>query len=311
MHIVVIGGSGFLGRSLINYLLSLNTYTITNIDIKDYAFKNHNKKLNFIKSDVSSQKTIEKKFRQIQKKFGKQVAVFHFAGMGDRALCDKFPDKATFSNVTLSAFIIMACEKYGFKKFIFPSSGLVYAPLYGVHLSENDALLVNSVYTAVKIAAEKIIEGLSSTVDVQCFVVRISNVFGAESSKNTLFGRILEQVIKKQKFIHLLNLYPKNDFIYIEDVARAFHSIIRCPHSNKFSIYNISSGQVFSSLEITQKVCREAKLSKYYIRSISKEADRTNRILTNEKIFKELKWYPQYSIDAGIKDALKRLEYEK
>jgi len=209
-----------------------------------------------------------------------------------------------FSNSTLAEYILRGCAKYHFKKFVFPSSGLIYKPRCGVPLCEDDDLIASSVYTTAKIETEKAITGLSSGLDVQSFIVRLSNVYGPQSSKDTFFGALFYQVMASNDKISLLRLRSRIDFIYINDVSRALQCIVESSVENKLNIYNVSLSQSHSLLEISRKVCREVGMPQASIESISHEKDEINRILSNKKILKELGWSPEYTIDAGIKDSI-------
>jgi nucleoside-diphosphate-sugar epimerase len=171
-------------------------------------------------------------------------------------------------------------------------------------LSEDSELDGSSVYAAAKIAAEKVIKELSLPSNVQCFVVRMANVYGPESGKDTLFGTILSQAANDKDVITLRDLRPRNDFVYIEDVVRCFEKLIGSKGDEKFFLYNVSCGCSHSALEIAEKVCKEMKMREKPIKGVLAKGDVQERILSNKKIRHEINWTPEYSIDRGIKESI-------
>lgn len=303
MHVLIIGGLGFMGRAFSKYLSEDRRYTVTSIDIREHVEDNG---VEHIKSDLSSQQEVDHIFAQIQKKYGSEVAVFHFAGTSHKELCQNAPLKAIFTNITLSAYLMLACKKFGFKKFIFPSSGLVYTPKDGVALIEEDGLTIDSLYAAVKAAAENTLQGLSLSNDIDCYVLRVSNVYGAESNKLTFFGTVLDQAKDGCKSISLFRLKPKCDFIYIKDILNCYQLIIDSANKDqRFNIYNLSTGLSYSTGEVAKKVCEKLGFLDVQLCSTSSNDTETDMILSNQKIRSELGWSPKFSIDQGIEDCLK------
>ena len=301
MHVIVIGGSGFLGSNLIRHLSLLSNYSITNIDSKNYNFA---ESVNYRATFLSSEEEIDEIFGDIKNNYQGDVTVIHLAGMADKALCDKFPKKAIFSNVILTSYLLKACKKYNFNKFVFASSGLTYERKKTHTYREDNNLAADSIYTASKIAGEKVVEGFSLSSNMKSFVVRMANVYGAESNKNTFFGTIFDQILKGNKKISILNPYSCSDFVYIKDVVRCLGYIINSSLDSEFNIYNISSGQSYSTAGIVDKVCAEMNFPQQPFGSLNTSKDGCECALSNEKIAKELGWIPEYSIEEGIKDSI-------
>lgn len=304
MHIVVIGGSGFLGNSLINYLSRQGRYPIINIDVKRPC---HGSAAEYIRCRLSSQREVDGIFSRIRHRHKGGVTVFHFAGMGNKELCERVPDKAVFSNVVLTGYLLAACEKYNFNKFVFPSSGYVYAQKNGLPISENDRLEASSVYSAAKIAGERVVKGVSPISSVKCFILRMSNVYGPGNSQDNVFGSVIKQSLKRSKEILLLRLDPRRDFIYIDDLSRCFQGIIESSCGGKINIFNISSNRSYPVSEIAVKIFNEMSLPGRSVKAVTAGKDRTDIVLSNKKIRLATGWRPEYTLADGIKDYVSKL----
>jgi UDP-glucose 4-epimerase len=115
--------------------------------------------------------------------------------------------------------------------------------------------------------------------------------------------------------IKIGNLSPKRDFIYIDDVTKAFQIVIK--NLKNFNIYNVGSEKSYSIQEIcnilkklsgkkTPIVADKGKLRKNDIKNVVSDCSK----------IKKLGWKPKISINEGLKLTLdwyiaKKLEVSK
>lgn len=233
-----------------------------------------------------------------------QKECFHFAGIASAVECQNNPNSAYKGNVLLTLDVLEYCRGNGVNKFIFPSTGYVYGNHLDQPACEINPLISTNVYTSTKIAAEALIESYSNYYDMDCTVGRISNVFGRESSNETVSGKVINCVNKKQKII-LNTLKPIRDFIYIDDVINAFLTILTDKKENKCSYYNISTGNPTSINNLAVTACRMASLPLNYVVSKKfRQYSDTWLVLDNSKIKKAMNWKPEYTLEAGLSEVL-------
>ncbi|HNX82597.1 MAG TPA: NAD(P)-dependent oxidoreductase [Candidatus Omnitrophota bacterium] len=303
MHIVITGGSGFLGSNLIEFLKEKTDFHITIIDTHKSSLHG----CSFIKTDLSWPHTIDKTFKQVSKmRYGKIVLV-HLAGIADKNACERDPVRAFSLNVTLLIDATRAAEKYGFRKIIFPSSAAVYAAGNRKILKENDPVYPSSVYAATKIAAENYLHNFCLSSRIECIVARFSNIYGATSNENTLLGTILKQINNQLKNITLQGSNDRKDYIYIKDAVEFLHKAIRYKQNSALEIFNVCSGKSYPALEVAQQVCKYTHPSMPIVMKNKKLRQSLNMELSFNKARKHLSWIPRYTLDAGINDSLKEL----
>lgn len=123
---------------------------------------------------------------------------------------------------------------------------------------------------------------------------------------NLLIPQILSQINDKGT-IMLKSSSPRRDYVYVEDVARAF--IASLNEQSDYIIYNVCSGKSVSIKELTiliKKACSELGKDVNFVFS---EEDRNNdvddTVGTYQKIESALGWHPLVSLEEGIVRMLK------
>lgn len=304
--ILITGYTGFLGSQLLNVLLK-NGATVVGLQLRsvdkergpqafdvyeNFYIKGFDDNLDtFI-----AEKSLDKK----------ASACFHFAGNASAAACQKNPWSAYESNVQLTLRVLEYCRTLGVKKFIYPSTGYVYGNHLKEPASETNRLISTNIYTATKIAAEALIESYAHYHGFQCNIGRISNVYGKESSCETVSGTIIANALKGDPIV-LNTLKPVRDFIFIDDVIDGFLTILKKENTKPCSYFNISTGIATSIQELAEITCRLVSLSKNKI--ISRNIDQysnTKLVLSCHKLQTMFDWKPNHSLESGLKKILTR-----
>ncbi len=234
----------------------------------------------------------------------KHKAFFHFAGNASAADCQENPRAAYESNVQLTLQALECCRSTGVKAFIYPSTGYVYGNHLKNPATENNRLISTNIYTATKIAAEALIESYAHYHGFNCIIGRISNVYGSESSFETVTGNIIKSALLSDPIV-LNTLKPVRDFIFIDDVINGFLAFIDRRDKKSCSYYNISTGKATSIRELAEAACDVFCLPKNNVitRNIEQYAD-TRLVLNCEKLKKEFGWQPAHSIKSGLQKIL-------
>ena len=111
----------------------------------------------------------------------------------------------------------------------------------------------------------------------------------------------------KNEKIELRDPTPKRDFVFVTDAVKAVEKI--CLLEGESHIFNIGSSQSISIHELTRLILKHANLDLPISYSNEKRVAEINEIVANISLAKSvLNWYPEVSIDDGIKmilDALK------
>lgn len=230
MRIGVTGASGFIGGHLMNALAELPNVTVTPLIRKR---KNTPPTLTELKSFVKDKHLI-----------------YHLSGVNrgseEEILC---------GNILGTLRLLVAVKTYGSPetRIVFASSSQVYK--HGkTALKESHATEPESLYGVSKKAAEDLIR-LSG---LQTIVLRLSNVYGpgCRPDYNSVIATFCDRAVRRLPLRVDGNGKQERDFIYIDDVVRAFLEAGTRTQTTKRAVYNISSGRVSSLRQVIGNIKR-------------------------------------------------------
>jgi nucleoside-diphosphate-sugar epimerase len=283
--ILITGSSGFIGKNIVESLLS--EYEITGL-----SKKRKNSKLNYITKDIS--KITSKDFKNI-------FCVIHLAAITDPKVCEDFPDQCITTNVLGTQKILEAARKNNCKV-IYASTSHVYGIPKKLPINETASTSPTSIYAGSKLAGEILCESYHKQFNMDISIVRIFSVYGPESNNHYVIPNIVTQ-LKNSNIIKLGNINSRRDFIFISDVINAFRIILN--NINGFNVYNVGAEKSYSIKEICKKF---EKLSgkKIIIKSNLKQNRKfdAKNIICDATKLKKLGWKSKMSLDKGLKKCM-------
>lgn len=307
MNVLITGGAGFIGSHLVDYLVSRKKIKKIIIldNLKDGSLKNLKKSINskkvfFYKKDIRQFTKIKNLFRGIN-------VVFHLGALSDVVPSIEEPIEYLDTNIMGTVNILESMRKNNVKKIIYAASSSCYGLPIKFPTDEKEIIKPMYPYALSKNLAEQVIEHWSKTYKIDYVSLRLFNVYGTRSRTNSAYGAALG-VFLKQK----LSNYPftiigdgkqKRDFIHVNDVVKAFYLSI-----NKFVknvVINIGSGRPRSVLDMVNIL----QGKKIFIPKRPGEPDTTHAKINKAQLI--LAWKPSISLETGLKDVLKNIDYWK
>ena len=280
--ILITGSSGFIGKNLIDNLLS--EYKIIGLS------KNGKKsKLNHIIKDIN--KVTAKDFKNI-------FCVIHLAAITDPKICEDFPDQCITTNVLGTQKILEASRKNNCKV-VYASTSHVYGIPKKIPISETASTSPTSIYAGSKLAGEILCESYQKQFNMDISIVRIFSVYGPKSNNHCVLPSIVKQM-KNSNIIKLGNINSKRDFIFISDIMDAFKIILK--NINGFNVYNVGAEKSYSIKEICKKF--EKLYGKKIIIKNNLEQNRkidAKNIISNSTKLKKLGWKSKITLDEGLR----------
>ena len=182
--------------------------------------------------------------------------------------------------------------------FVFPSSGGTVYSKSGIGMLETDPAKGANAYGIYKAKCEKIIQ----STPLSHLILRISNVYGKAQRIGRGQGVIAEWINaarKNENVIVVGSLEQSRDFIYIDDLSRAFEHAVGRKHINE--VINIGSGITTSLGELIDLIREISGVSLTVEQRDSRHFDISQISLNIEKAHEVLEWSPSVSISDGIK----------
>ena len=306
-NIIITGGAGFIGSSLVNFFLKKKNYYICIIDdlstgkLSNINFKNN--KIKFIKGDCSEDKIINK----IPKK--KYDVLFHIAGQSSGEISFDDPSNDLNRNLLSTVKLSQFCLKNKVKKIVYASSMSVYGNLKNNNYlaKVNDFCVPLSFYGLSKLSSENYLQ-LFSKQGLKYSILRLFNVYGAnQDMKNLRQGMIsiyLAQLLKSNTVIVKGSLERFRDFIYIDDVVSTFYGCyVKSITNNK--IYNVSTGVKTSVREVLKILSDNLNSNIKIIKKQGTPGDQFGIFSNSTDLKRTMKFKNFIPISTGIKKMIK------
>ena len=294
MRILVTGGAGFVGTTLIPVLLEKG-HTVRVLDNLMYGgdallpfFRNRN--FEFIKGDIRNP-------ADIKQAIASQDAILHLAAIVGYPACRKEPQLAKEVNLEGSRNLINAASKN--QLLVYASTGSNYGRVDGI-CTEESPVNPFSDYGITKTGAENLFVETGSAI-----AFRFATAFGV--SPRMRLDLMINDFVHKVLSMGYLIVYEKHfmrTFIHVADMARAFTFALENADAMKGQIYNVGSEVMnFSKQQICELIKKKIECYIHYA-DVGEDKDKRDYVVSYKKI-NALGYHTTISIEEGI-DELKR-----
>ncbi|GAA0708688.1 SDR family oxidoreductase [Paraclostridium ghonii] len=231
MKVAILGGTGFLGKYLIEYLKKEQYIPIvfTRNELDENLCECR-------KTDYSKGDLIEK--------LSDIKAVVHLAAKrGSQGLISEFHD-----NEVLTQNVYEVCSLVGISNIVYASSISVYSDKSCLPWSEKDIPNPKLMYGVSKVACEHIGEIYSNKKGLYIKNLRFAHLYGFNEKNNYMINIFFRRAFNKETLAIDTKSYAKREFLYAKDAAK---SIICALNKRKISgIFNIGSEEAHTNFEV-------------------------------------------------------------
>lgn len=313
-NILITGGCGFLGVSLIKKLLALQSKNIRLIDNLSVGKKKHLRQVcefteinpNNLKGSPNGLELIVGDIRdqELAIKVAKGIdTIIHLAANTGVGPSIEKPQVDMSVNIIGTFNYLEASRVNKISKFIFASSG---APIGEVEPPIHEEIPPHplSPYGASKLAGEGYCSAYKNTFGIETVVLRFGNVYGPGSiNKSSVVAKFIRKAINGD----ILEIYgdgmQTRDFIYIDDLINAIIITVE-KHNIGGEIFQIASNQETTINGMTNKLINELKKQGVKNINIKKISIRTGDMKRNfsdtSKAKERLGWNAQINLTEGL-----------
>ena len=213
-NVCVIGGAGFIGSHLVDYLIderNCNVIVLDNLIIGQT--KNINSKAKFIWHDIRDN---ENELARILKENNVEY-VFNYAAEPYIPECFERPMHFFDINATSVLRVLNACQTTGIKGLLQVSSAEIYGDMTG-KIKESDPVEPHSTYGVSKLAADGLVQVRWREANVPAIAMRQFNCVGERETHEYVIPEIISQLSKSNKVKLGNNSF--RDFQYAGDAVR-------------------------------------------------------------------------------------------
>jgi len=304
---LVTGASGFIGSHLVELLV--NKGHKVRVLIR-YSSELELGKLSYLPTEILDQIEIVRgdiKEYNICAEIVKDCDyIFHLAALVSITYSYQNPNEFIQTNVLGTSNLLNAALKVkGLKRFSYISSSGVYGASNYLPIDEGHSIAPISPYAVSKTSADLLTMAYSNTYQLPVTVIRLFNTYGPRQSNIAVIPSIIEQCIH-EKEVSLGNLFPKRDFIYIQDaVDGIFNATTRLTGVN--NVFNLGTGKMTSIKNLLDIILTnfDADINVISSKHQKKRSVDQDEIVANiERIQNRINWSPQYSLEEGLRETI-------
>jgi UDP-glucose 4-epimerase len=291
--ICITGGSGFIGRHLVQELVKSGYAAITIIDHNRPAAE-YTGKIRFFKGNFADKKILSKALT-------KDGIVIHLAGTSNQATAEKDPVADAETSIVGTLTLLQSAAEKGISKFIFLSSApAVYGESKKLPVDTDTLPRPRSAYGAMKLALEHYVRHYAERYGFSYAILRSANAYGPGQFAMThgVVSKFAYKILKGERIEIWGSPKMKRDFIFVEDIAHAIASSLDSKVRNVTLNVGSGKGTTFSELirEVEKASGIKANVSVKEMRLI----DVPDMYFSIKGTTRELSWKPTVSLRKGV-----------
>lgn len=297
--ILVTGGAGYIGSTLVQLLLNRN-YEVRVLDslafggesIMDLLSHEH---FNFIKGDIREEEVVDRALH------GMDHVVHLAAVVGDPACAGK-PECAREVNMEASKMLCRKAAGQGLRRFVFASTCSNYGKMEGdAMVDEESPLEPVSLYAETKVETERFLLDLPNNSPLEPVSLRFATVYGL--SRRPRFDLTVNEFTKELALGRELVVYGEQfwrPYCHVADLARSVIRVLRATREEvSREVFNVGSTEEnYTKQMLVDEMCRQMPESR--IRYVHKEEDPRDYRVDFSKIEERLDFNISRTVPEGI-----------
>lgn len=250
---LVTGAAGFIGAAVAKALISQGHKVITVDNLSTGSNTNLPDDITFIEGDCQSPAVI-KELESFQFE-----AIYHIAGQSSGEISFENPVYDLQTNAQSTLQLLNLARQTGCRKFIYASTMSVYGDTENLPVTEDHKPNPKSFYGVGKLASEHYLKIYANQFSISTAALRLFNVYGPGQNltnmKQGMVSIFLAQALQN-KHIHVKGAAERfRDFIYIDDVVKAFIKTENCLKAGEYLNFNVCSGVKTTVGELVNAIC--------------------------------------------------------
>lgn len=249
---VVTGGAGFIGSSIVDALVARGDEVHV---IDNYAAGKRDDRMNakavYHEVDIRDFDTLAPLLKGAQ-------FVFHEAALPRVQFSIDYPLETYSVNVMGTATVLRAAHEGGVRRVIYASSGSVYGDQDQLPVTEDMSAQPNTPYGLQKYMGEMLCRSWSDVYGLQTVCLRYFNAYGPRTNPDGAYAQALGKFLKQKKEGKPLTIWGDGthtrDFTHMTDVVQANLLAAESQKVGKGEALNIGTGREISVNQIAAMI---------------------------------------------------------
>ena len=279
--ILVTGGSGFIGRHVVNSLLK-RKYKVTLLDLVNPKRKD----VRFVKGSILNKKLIKSLLKE-------NKIVFHLAAQSDINKSTRDPSKTILINILGTKSLLEESKKSKVRRFIFAST---YYP------SRKN---VRNIYSTSKNISELLIKNYNVLYGLNYTILKYPTAYGPGNRQVDAISIFVKKALNNSNIIIHGNGRQKRNYVHVQDIGEGSMLGLNKKLMNK-SFFLVSKKNT-SIIDVAKLIIKLTESKSKII--INKKKKRLNDFSSNfiypknqNNIFR---WQQKYDLKNGLKQYIK------
>jgi nucleoside-diphosphate-sugar epimerase len=299
LKILVTGGAGYLGSTLVTLLLEAGN-RVRVADCLLYGGQalgsfQHHPDFDFAYGDIRDRKFMRKSLDGIE-------SVAHLAAIVGDPACAHDPTHARAVNLEASLGLWQECRRCRVERFVFASTCSNYGKMPGTeaYVDESSDLVPLSIYADTKAAFEKVLLGNDGAGPPGAISLRLATLYGVSPRMRfdlTVNEFTLDMLTKKHLVVFGEQFW--RPYIHVRDAARAICEVLRAPPTDHPEVFNVgATDQNFRKLDIVERIRVHAPDAQ--VEYVCRKEDLRDYRVSFDKIAHQIGFRPSYVVEDGI-----------